>query len=404
MPTPILFATKGNAEGQLASGINASVTSIPLGSGEGAEFPQPYRGTASSTGSGTVLNDTGDLGSVGQYKVIRNVTDGSWAIVLTTGTDSITTTRLRGGSDNTWESGDEWRVDEFIAFFEKVVSEVVTKREKALIVGRSTDTLTVATGGRGYDGSTAQSFDAGDYVRLHVASKSIEEMIKAIADLDIAENTLNATLTALIADLAATSNGDGAALVGIEDAGAYFTGDTVEEALQELGAVVSGPTGSLMMWTTNTAPTGWFLCYGQAVSRTTYSALFAVVGTTFGSGDGSTTFNLPDFRGRMPLGKDNMGGSSANRVTDTEADNLGQAAGAEEVTLTDAQVPAQSVLVQTAASGGGPSVARIVDAGGDTVLGVATNTNDTASYSTEGGGGAHENMPPYLTVNYIIKF
>jgi len=62
------------------------------------------------------------------------------------------------------------------------------------------------------------------------------------------------------------------------------------------------PTGGMMMWGTASAPTGYLLCNGSAVSRTTYSALFAVIGTAFGSGDGSTTFNLPDFRDRFPVG------------------------------------------------------------------------------------------------------
>lgn len=62
-------------------------------------------------------------------------------------------------------------------------------------------------------------------------------------------------------------------------------------------------------------PPGWLLSYGQAVSRTTYKNLWAAVGTTYGSGDGSTTFNLPDCRGRSLAGRDNMGGVAAGRIT-----------------------------------------------------------------------------------------
>lgn len=65
------------------------------------------------------------------------------------------------------------------------------------------------------------------------------------------------------------------------------------------------------------APSLWLLCYGQNVSRTTYSRLFAALGTTYGSGDGSTTFGLPDLRGRATFGKDDMGGSAASRLTTT---------------------------------------------------------------------------------------
>lgn len=77
------------------------------------------------------------------------------------------------------------------------------------------------------------------------------------------------------------------------------------------------------------APAGWLLCYGQAVSRATYADLFTAIGTTYGVGDGSTTFNLPDMRGRTPLGKDNMGGVSADVVTDANADTLGGAVGSK---------------------------------------------------------------------------
>jgi microcystin-dependent protein len=62
------------------------------------------------------------------------------------------------------------------------------------------------------------------------------------------------------------------------------------------------PVGTIMMWAGSTAPTGWLLCNGAAVSRTTYSDLFAVISTTYGTGNGSTTFNVPDLQRRFPLG------------------------------------------------------------------------------------------------------
>src|SRR5690606_12877743 len=87
------------------------------------------------------------------------------------------------------------------------------------------------------------------------------------------------------------------------------------------------PIGTVADFAGTSAPAGWLLCYGQAVSRTTYAALFAVLGTTYGAGNGSSTFNLPDCRGRVVAGKDNMGGASANRLTGQSGglngDNLG---------------------------------------------------------------------------------
>lgn len=74
---------------------------------------------------------------------------------------------------------------------------------------------------------------------------------------------------------------------------------------------ISVPLGGTVLWWTDTAPTNFLFCNGQAVSRTTYADLYALLGTTFGVGDGSTTFNLPDLCGRTVFGKETMGGASA---------------------------------------------------------------------------------------------
>lgn len=99
--------------------------------------------------------------------------------------------------------------------------------------------------------------------------------------------------------------------------------------------------GEVIDYAGASAPSGWLFCYGQAISRTTYSDLYAVLSTTYGIGDGSTTFNLPDLRGRVVAGKDNMGGSSANRLTDQSGglngDTLGDAGGEETHTLSGAE-------------------------------------------------------------------
>lgn len=87
-------------------------------------------------------------------------------------------------------------------------------------------------------------------------------------------------------------------------------------ALAAYEATIGGvPIGAQMAYVGTTAPNGWLLCYGQAVSRTTYALLFAKAGTAYGAGNGTTTFNLPDKRGRVSVGKDDMGGTPANRIT-----------------------------------------------------------------------------------------
>ncbi len=180
-------------------------------------------------------------------------------------------------------------------------------------------------------------------------------------------------------------------------------------------ATVLEPAGTIKAFAGPSAPTGYLLCDGSAVSRSTYARLFAAIGTTWGAGDGSTTFNVPDLRGRVPLGKDNMGGVSANRVTATEADNIGQGAGEENHTLSVAEIPAHvhgaaGAHSHTPVNGGSflsnagsPDITADASGGGAFRANATTNTEPAHMHGSVGGDGAHNNMPPYATVNWIIK-
>ena len=165
----------------------------------------------------------------------------------------------------------------------------------------------------------------------------------------------------------------------------------------ESANVLAMPPGSITAFAGSTEPVGWLFCYGQQISRASYAALFAVIGTTYGVGDGSTTFNLPDLRGRIPLTKDNMGGTSANRVTDAAADTLGGSGGAENHTLSASEIPAHNHQILRPGSNG---------SGGGTQWWQGNSVTNVGGIYTEnntGGGGAHNNMQPYLTLNYLIK-
>lgn len=181
------------------------------------------------------------------------------------------------------------------------------------------------------------------------------------------------------------------------------------------------PIGFIGDYGGTTAPTGWLFCDFAAVSRTTYAALFATIGTTFGAGDGSTTFNVPDGRGRGRFGRDNMGGTAANRITSggsgITGTTLGAAGGAQNVTLVTSQLPivtpSGTVFVTYPAQG------YLVSSGGASYLAgssaSAFNTNNSSlttppggqsfslSMSSFGSAGAHNNMPPALITNTIIR-
>lgn len=176
-------------------------------------------------------------------------------------------------------------------------------------------------------------------------------------------------------------------------------------------------SGGLDYWGPTVPNTSFAFPAGQAISRSTYSALFTMIGTTHGSGDGSTTFNLPDKTGRVSAMKE----ASATRLTSTyfggNSENLGAAGGSESNTLTSGQIPAHShpntlndpghfhttTLVVNASSGG----TGIAWSNAATPQNWVTDTKTTGITITNaantGGGGAHNNVQPTIVCNYIMR-
>ena len=108
-------------------------------------------------------------------------------------------------------------------------------------------------------------------------------------------------------------------------------------------AVTSVPAGSIVDYAGAVAPEGWMLCYGQIMSRVLYPALFQSIGIQYGAGDGSTTFQLPDCRGRVAAGKDDMGGTKANRIKNIfDGSVLGGSGGGEAIILDLTMIPAHA--------------------------------------------------------------
>lgn len=137
------------------------------------------------------------------------------------------------------------------------------------------------------------------------------------------------------------------------------------------------------------APEGFLLCDGSAVSRATYARLFEAIGVSYGPGDGSTTFTLPDLRGRVPVGVD----GTANRLSAN--DTLGKSAGEEKHVLTVGEMPSHSHKYAYS-----PANRGVVSAPEAQVL-IPSSKNENTEPS--GGGESHNNMPPYQVVNYMIK-
>lgn len=224
--------------------------------------------------------------------------------------------------------------------------------------------------------------------------------------------------------------------------------------------------GLVLPYAGGSAPPGWLLCYGQAVSRATYAGLFEAIGTVYGTGDGSTTFNVPDMRGRVAAGKDNMGGTAAGRLNVNTTGNTtnnnaaisgipstaglaigmkvvgpGIPGGATILTIPSASSITISANATATATGvalrfGVVDGATVGDAGGSqahtlvtaqmpahvhntynqtnggilnngatTYVGSAGNSNDTTQTATitTGGSQAHPIMQPTMVANYVIK-
>ncbi|MGX1362592.1 phage tail protein [Bradyrhizobium sp. 8-10B] len=175
-----------------------------------------------------------------------------------------------------------------------------------------------------------------------------------------------------------------------------------------------------------TAPNSAFaFAYGQAISRTTYSALFSLVGTTYGTGDGSTTFNLPDKRGRVSAGVDNMGGSAASRLTSASgmgAGGPGQVGGTETHTLVTANLPpytpsgsvstsVTTTVVDLRLSTGNSPLSTSISPGSSTSGSFGSSTTPVTSVAsssftgnTQGGTSTPVNgIQPTIVCNYIIR-
>jgi microcystin-dependent protein len=239
------------------------------------------------------------------------------------------------------------------------------------------------------------------------SATAIEKLANMLADTGQPVNVRIATITAIDTGAGAKVQTDQTSTGWInrsEDI-ALAVGDRVwvlnYGAAWIVGGRLSGessasPIGTLVAYAGASAPLGWHLADGSAVSRTTYATAFAVMGTTYGAGDGSTTFNLPNLGGSVVLGTN---GTYTRGLT----------GGAATVALSTAQIPAHdhgAAGAHTHTAGEGSASATVASGTGATVAnstGVTTSSAGSHTHTSIGSGTAHENLPPYTAIPYIVR-
>lgn len=322
-------------------------------------------------------------------------------------------------------------------YFYGVFKNEVNNFEIVKIEARSADAMTIAAGTRGFDGTSARTWLAGDVFVGALISAAINEVIgndalNALGNLTPAADKIayyTGTETAALADFTAIARSLVAGLTAVAmrttlDAVGKTGDDTISGTkdftgvVEHLGAspvVYQGPVddptnkmtvnvaeqtaanqldipdapvirlwnmppGVMVAYGATAVPSGWLACEGQAVSRTvTYDALFAIIGTTWGVGDGSTTFNLPNMDGRVAMG-------------DGSGRSVGDGGGSDTQTLTTANLASHTHTV------GGTTNADIgffvKSVGGAVAI----------STGSAGSGTAHNNLQPYRVVRWMISY
>lgn len=181
-----------------------------------------------------------------------------------------------------------------------------------------------------------------------------------------------------------------------------FNSDTGTESFWDGTKWVQAiPSGMLMPAAIAVAPLGWLVCDGRAVSRTTYALLFAALGVTYGAGDSSTTFNLPNLKGKFLVGHD---------AADASFDGVGKTGGEKTHVLTPNEMPAHThAQVAHAHNPSYPALALNPSGGlavqfGNGVAETAIPTNNTTAVNQNTGGNApHNTLPPFTTILYLVK-
>lgn len=255
------------------------------------------------------------------------------------------------------------------------VQPTTTNAEIVRVTAVSTDTFTIV---RTQEGSSARTVVVGDQISANITGRTLNDAENPVAG--VTGGTLPASTDVVAVDVLEISATD--------------TLEIPATSTLEVEPVINPLVGEIKMFGGSQIPAGWFLCDGSTVSRTTYSGLFRVIGTTFGVGDGSTTFTLPDFRGRIPIGVGT--GTATGATAQTLGSQPTSGAGGEQ---THVQALAELAAHNHTATLVAQGQTRNYAAGG-TDAGIASGLTT----STTGSSTAMNILPPVSVVNFIIRY
>lgn len=335
-----------------------------------------------------------------QYKISNNAT-ATLAASITAASTSITVTTGQGALFPSLLAGET---------FPATLVDSANNLEIVRVTGRVGDTLTVL---RGQEGTSARAWVGGDILELRVTANVFNSYAQTAADQTFSgDNTFSgtnafsgATTLSGANTLSGATTVSGAAsftnTVGFSVSPTVPTapfGDSSGKAASTQFVTANAVLpGSIIIWPGPYGlPSGYMLCNGQAVSRTTYAALFAAIGDFYGPGDGTTTFNLPNLGGRMPMGSGGVytvGGTGGTKD-------------AVIVAHSHAVIdPGHAHTVTATANGGGFSGVYPGASGGSTVVTSNTGSSSTGiTINSTGVNGTDMNLPPFMVLNFVIKF